>query len=64
MDWANLKTLHIGRGRIDFETFFSFLKDVDYQGDYTVEATSFLPDGVIHCDDLNSTFAYIRAHGA
>lgn len=60
-DFTQLKTLHVGKGRIDFERFFSFLREIGYQGDYTVEATSFLPDGVIRWDDLNDTFARIRA---
>ena len=59
-DWARLRTLHIGQGRIDFDRLFAFLKQIGYAGDYTVEATSFLPDGVIHWDDLNRTFARIR----
>ena len=61
-DWSRLKTLHIGQGQIDFSRLFSFLEQVRYPGDYTVEATSFLPDGVIHWEDLNRTFAWIRAH--
>ena len=62
MDWSNLKTLHIGKGNIDFERFFSFLREIPYDGDYTIEATSFLPDGVIHCDDLNRTFSLVRQY--
>lgn len=63
LDWDHLETLHIGKGAIDFERFFSFLAAVGYRGDYTVEATSFFPDGVIDCAALNQTFSYIRAHG-
>ena len=62
MDWQNLKTLHVGKGNVDFCRFFSFLKTLPYSGDFTVEATSFVPDGVIRCDDLNRTFDYIREH--
>ena len=61
-DWERLKTLHVGQGRIDFDRLFQFLDEIGYGGDYTVEATSFLPDGVIHWDDLNRTFARIRAY--
>ena len=60
--WGHLKTLHIGRGSIDFDRLFAFLPQVGYQGDFTVEATSFLPDGAIHWQDLNQTFDWIRAH--
>ena len=59
-DWQNLRTLHPGRGNIDFDAFFSFLKTTNYAGDFTIEATSFLPDGVIHWEDLNRTFAWLR----
>ncbi len=62
MDWKRLGTLHIGQGHIDFDSLFVFLDEIGYAGDYTVEATSFLPDGVIHWDDLNRTFARIRAY--
>ena len=61
-DWTRLKTLHIGQGSVDFDRLFAFLREIGYAGDYTVEATSFLPDGVIHWDDLNRTFARIRAY--
>lgn len=62
MDWVRLKTLHIGQGQIDFARFFDFVREVGYDGDYTVEATSFLPDGVIHFNELNRTLQYIREH--
>ena len=62
MDWANLKTLHVGEGKLNFARFFSFVDQCAYQGDFTVEATSFLPDGVIHWDDLNRTFDRIRSY--
>ena len=61
LDWPHLRTLHIGQGKIDFESLFAFLKQVGYAGDYTVEATSFLPDGEIHWDDLNRTGLRLRA---
>lgn len=60
--WGHLKTLHVGQGSIDFAHLFAFLPKMNYQGDYTVEATAFLPDGVIHWQDLNHTFAAIRSY--
>ena len=60
LDWANLRTLHPGAGRIDFDPFFDCLRKVRYAGDFTVEGTSFLPDGVIHWEDLNRTFRWLR----
>lgn len=60
-DWEHLKTLHPGRGTVDFDRLFQFLPTAGYQGDFTVEATSFLPDGVIHWEELNRTFDHLRA---
>lgn len=62
MDWKKLGTLHPGQGTIDFDRLFAFLREIGYAGDFTVEATSFLPDGVIRWDDLNQTFARVRAY--
>ncbi|MBQ9264842.1 MAG: sugar phosphate isomerase/epimerase [Clostridia bacterium] len=61
LDWSHLRTLHIGDGRLNFEKLFAFLRDIHYAGDYTVEATSFLPDGVIHWQDLNRSVDRVRA---
>ncbi len=60
LDWSNLRTLHIGEGQIDFAAFFHFVRDHGYTGDFTVEATSFDPEGVIHFAKLNQTFDKIR----
>ena len=61
-DWTRLKTLHIGQGQVDFERLFAFLAQIGYQGDFTVEATSFGSDGVIDFDALNRDFARIREY--
>ena len=60
MDWTNLRTLHLGKGNVDFSQLFAFLRKISYHGDYTVEATSFLPDGVIHWDELNGSLDALR----
>ena len=60
LDWGSLRTLHIGEGQIDFATFFRFVWNQGYTGDFTVEATSFDPEGVIHFEKLNQTFDRIR----
>lgn len=62
MDWSNLKTLHIGRGNVDFDKLFAYLKEQGYSGDFTVEATSFDENGVIDFDSLNRTFYKIREY--
>ncbi len=59
-DWSNLKVLHIGRGTVDFNRFFSFIKELDYQGDFTTEATSFDQNGKIDIDALNESLDKIR----
>lgn len=61
-EWTRLKTLHIGQGQVDFERLFAFLAQIGYQGDFTVEATSFGSDGVIDFDALNRDFARIREY--
>lgn len=62
-DWANLKTLPIGDGHIDFAEFFHFIKERDYKGDYTVEATAFdRKTGEIDYDILNRCFSTIRQY--
>ena len=60
MDWSSLRTLHMGEGQIDFGTFFRFVRENGYTGDFTVEATSFDGDGVIHFEKLNETFGRLR----
>lgn len=55
MDWEHLKTLHPGEGTVDFDRLFAFLREIGYDGDYTVEATSFTQDGAIHWEKLNET---------
>ncbi len=61
-EWSNLKTLYVGDGKVDFATFFAFLKTIDYQGDFTVEATSFDSEGKINFAKLNETFSKIREY--
>ena len=60
MDWSNLKTLHMGKGKVDFDRLFAYLKKQGYRGDFTVEATSFDENGIIDFDSLNKTFEKIR----
>ena len=60
MDWGSLRTLHMGEGQIDFASFLLFMKKNGYAGDFTIEATSFDGEGVIHFDALNRTFDRLR----
>ena len=60
MDWKNLRTLPIGKGNIDFEKFFQYVKDIGYRGTFTVEATAFNQEGIVDIKMLNEQFQYIR----
>jgi len=61
MDWNCLKTLPVGAGNVDFDSFFASLKEYNYNGDYTVEATSFNREtGEVYYDILNECFEKIR----
>ena len=59
-DWSCLKTLHIGDGQIDFERLFSFIKEMDYSGDFTIESTSFDKSGIIDFDRMNHSIRKVR----
>lgn len=60
MDWANLRTLPMGKGNIDFDRFFSYIDKIGYDGTFTVEATAFDETGVVDVDMLNDQFRQIR----
>ncbi len=62
MDWANLRTLPIGKGHVDFDRFFAFIKRINYQGDFTVEATAFDSTGTVDVTMLNGQFQKIRTY--
>ena len=60
MDWSNLKVLPVGHGHIDFDRFFRFIKETEYQGDFTLEATGFDKTGNVNFDMLNTQFRNVR----
>ncbi len=62
MDWTNLRTLHIGKGSIDFDSFFTRLSEIDYSKDFTVEATSFNQQGEIDFELLNQSIERVREY--
>ncbi len=60
-EWNNLKVLPIGKGHVDFKSFFENLSSYEYSGDYTVEATAFdKVSGVIDIDMLNKCCEDLR----
>lgn len=62
MDWANLRTLPIGKGNIDFEEFFRFIKKTGYNDTFTIESTAFDSSGAVDMDMLNREIEFIKSH--
>lgn len=60
MDWANLRALPIGEGKIDFARFFEFIDKTGYDGFMTVESAAHNDEGVVDVELLNRQFQYIR----
>ena len=60
MDWANMSVKQLGKGNIDFERFFAFVKELGYQGDFTCEATAVNEDGSIRIGEMNDSLDRIR----
>ena len=60
MDWSNLKVLPVGQGHIDFEQFFRFIREKEYIGDFTLEATGFDKTGTVNFHLLNEQFSRVR----
>lgn len=61
-DWSNLRVLPVGHGIVDFDRFFSFIKEIGYDGTLTTEATCFDQTGFIHIDRMNSCLDRIREY--
>lgn len=60
MDWSNLRTLPIGKGKVHFHRFFEFMKKIDYQGNFTVEATAFDSEGAVEVAMLNEQVRRVK----
>ena len=59
-DWDNLKTRHIGEGKIDFENFFDFLSSTGYEGTATLECSSMDETGKTYPEKMNESILKIR----
>lgn len=59
-EWSKLKTLPIGRGNINFEKFYAYIKRVGYQDTFTLEGTVFDKEGAVDFDMLNQCIAVLR----
>lgn len=62
MDWGNLRTLPVGKGKLDFTRFFDFIKRIGYTGDFTTEGNAVRSDGTVDVDMLNEQFKRIREY--
>ena len=60
MDWANLRTLPVGRGNIDFNRFFEYIKSIGYNGTFTLESTAFDSNGIVDIEMLNNQISQVR----
>ncbi len=60
MDWANLRTLPVGKGNIDFKKFFTYINSIGYNGTFTLESTAFNSNGIVDVEMLNNEIAQIR----
>ena len=61
-DWSNLRVLPVGDGIVDFDKFFRFLREFNYQGTLTTEATCFDKNGFIDIDKMNACLDKIREY--
>ena len=59
-EWSKLATLPMGKGNVDFEAFFAYIKRIGYDGTFTIEATAFDKDGVVEFEMLNRCVTTIR----
>ena len=62
MDWDNLKVLLLGKGHIDFDRFFRFVRNTAYGGDFTFEGTGFDSSGQVDIRSLNDQFELARRY--
>lgn len=60
IDWANMSAKALGKGHIDFDRFFDFVRGMGYADDFTCEATALDPDGSVRFDEMNGSLDQIR----
>ncbi len=61
MDWKALRTLFVGSGNVDFESFFLNVGRRGYRGSLTCECTAVQPDGSVDLGRLNASLDTVRA---
>lgn len=60
MDWGNMGAKPLGKGHVDLERFFAFVRTLNYKGDFTYEATALNGDTTVRFDELNASLERIR----
>ncbi len=60
MDWPNMSAKPLGKGHIDFDKFFAFVRQRGYTGDFTCEATALNEDGSVRYEEMNASLDRIR----
>ena len=60
IDWANMSAKALGRGHIDFDRFFAFVRSMSYTGDFTCEASALDADGTVRFAEMNASLERIR----
>ncbi len=60
MDWTHMAALPLGKGHIDLNRFFAFVRGMDYRGDFTYEAAALREDGSVNYEDLNASLRRIK----
>jgi len=62
LDWDHLRSLPIGKGKIDFNRFFEFIRKIGYDDTFTVESTAVNDKGEVDVAMLNQQFNFIRTN--
>ncbi len=60
MDWSKLRAYVMGKGHIDFERFFEFVRSTGYDGTFTLEAPFYKEDGMPDVEVLNDQIGQAR----
>ena len=60
IDWGNMSAKALGRGHVDFDRFFAFVRKMGYAGDFTCEASALDPDGSVRYEEMNASLDRIR----
>ncbi|MBQ9122520.1 MAG: sugar phosphate isomerase/epimerase [Lachnospiraceae bacterium] len=59
-DWPNLRTLPVGKGKLDLKRFLQFVNKTGYEGYFTAEGNAQLGDGMVDVETLNQQFRKMK----